>query len=155
MSVKEVSLYFLGGVPIQYFRLDPIDPQSSFFLTQKLLLVRVLKPNNPFQVIHVSLLRSIFQDTCLMRGPNSLYMTPKLPRPRSLWSSFMPHPALNHGRGAWSHATRIRIRLPQMVTFDCEVLNWSDISSDYSSSSCCCLYRVGWICDAGLWQNLQ
>ena len=95
----------------------------NFFETQKLLLVRVLKPNNPFQAIHVSLLRSIFQDTCLMRGPNSLYMTPKLPRPRSLWSSFMLHPALNHGRGARSHATRIRIRLPQMVTFDCEVIN--------------------------------
>ena len=30
MSVKEVSLYFLGGVPIQYFGLDPIDPRSSF-----------------------------------------------------------------------------------------------------------------------------
>ena len=29
MSVKEVSLNFLGGVPIQYFGLDPIDPQSS------------------------------------------------------------------------------------------------------------------------------
>ena len=29
MSVKEVSLYFLGCVPIQYFGLDPIDPQSS------------------------------------------------------------------------------------------------------------------------------
>ena len=26
MSVKEVSLYFLGGGPIQYFGLDPIDP---------------------------------------------------------------------------------------------------------------------------------
>ena len=29
MSVKELSLYFLGGVPIQYFGLDPIDPRSS------------------------------------------------------------------------------------------------------------------------------
>ena len=29
MSVEEVSLYFLGGVPIQYFGLDPIDPRSS------------------------------------------------------------------------------------------------------------------------------
>ena len=29
LSVKEVSLYFLGGVPIQYFGLDPINPQSS------------------------------------------------------------------------------------------------------------------------------
>ena len=24
-----MSLYFLGGVPIQYFGLDPIDPRSS------------------------------------------------------------------------------------------------------------------------------
>ena len=29
VSVKEVSLNYLGGVPIQYFELDPIDPQSS------------------------------------------------------------------------------------------------------------------------------
>ena len=26
---EEVSLYFLGGDPIQYFGLDPIDPRSS------------------------------------------------------------------------------------------------------------------------------
>ena len=26
MSVQEMSLYFLGGVPIQYFGLDPIAP---------------------------------------------------------------------------------------------------------------------------------
>ena len=26
MSVKEMSLYFLGGVPIQSFGFDPIDP---------------------------------------------------------------------------------------------------------------------------------
>ena len=32
MSVKERSLYFLGGVPIQYFGLDPIDPRSSLDL---------------------------------------------------------------------------------------------------------------------------
>ena len=32
MSVEEVSLYFLGGVPIQYYGLDPIDPRSSFDL---------------------------------------------------------------------------------------------------------------------------
>ena len=29
MSVKEVSSYFLGGCPIKYFGLDPIDPRSS------------------------------------------------------------------------------------------------------------------------------
>ena len=29
MNAKKMSLYFLGGVPIQYFRLDPIDPRSS------------------------------------------------------------------------------------------------------------------------------
>ena len=29
MSVEEVSLYFLGGDPISYFGLVPIDPQSS------------------------------------------------------------------------------------------------------------------------------
>ena len=34
MSVKEMSLYFLGGVPIQYFGLDPIDPRSSFYLSR-------------------------------------------------------------------------------------------------------------------------
>ena len=34
MSVKEVSLYFLGGVPFQYFGLDPIDPRSSFIYFQ-------------------------------------------------------------------------------------------------------------------------
>ena len=28
---EEVSLYFLGGGPIQYFGLDPIDPRSSSF----------------------------------------------------------------------------------------------------------------------------
>ena len=33
MSVKEMSLYFLGGVPIQYFGLDPIDPRSSFIFS--------------------------------------------------------------------------------------------------------------------------
>ena len=32
MSIKEMSLYFLGGIPIQYFGLDPIDPRSSNFL---------------------------------------------------------------------------------------------------------------------------
>ena len=32
MSVKEVSLYFLGGVPIQYFGIDPIDPRSSLLI---------------------------------------------------------------------------------------------------------------------------
>ena len=31
MSVEEVSsIYFLGGDPIQYFGLDPIDPRSSY-----------------------------------------------------------------------------------------------------------------------------
>ena len=29
MSVKEVSLYCLGGGPIQYFGLDPFDPVWS------------------------------------------------------------------------------------------------------------------------------
>ena len=29
MSVKEMSLYSLGGDPIQYFGLDPINPRSS------------------------------------------------------------------------------------------------------------------------------
>ena len=33
MSVEEVSSYFLGGVPIQYFGLDPIDPRSSRLVT--------------------------------------------------------------------------------------------------------------------------
>ena len=32
MNIKEISLYFLGSVPIQYFGLDPIDPRSSFLL---------------------------------------------------------------------------------------------------------------------------
>ena len=32
MSVEEVSLYFLGGDPIPYFGLVPIDPRSSFEL---------------------------------------------------------------------------------------------------------------------------
>ena len=32
MSVEEVTLYFLGGVPIQYFGLDPIDSRSSLNL---------------------------------------------------------------------------------------------------------------------------
>ena len=32
MSVKEMSLFFSGGVPIQYFGLDPIDPRSSWSL---------------------------------------------------------------------------------------------------------------------------
>ena len=31
-SVEEVCLYFLGGVPIQYFGLDPIDSRSSLNL---------------------------------------------------------------------------------------------------------------------------
>ena len=30
LSIEEVSLYFLGGDPIQYFGLDPIDPRSSY-----------------------------------------------------------------------------------------------------------------------------
>ena len=30
--VNDVSLYFSGGVPIQYFGLDPIDPRSSWSL---------------------------------------------------------------------------------------------------------------------------
>ena len=30
--VEEVSLYFLGVGPIQYFGLDPIDRRSSFHL---------------------------------------------------------------------------------------------------------------------------
>ena len=34
-SVEEVSLYFLGGDPIPYFRLVPIDPRSSFALQSK------------------------------------------------------------------------------------------------------------------------
>ena len=29
MSVNEVSLYFLGGDPIPYIGLDPIDPRST------------------------------------------------------------------------------------------------------------------------------
>ena len=29
MSVKEMSIYFLGGVRIHFFGLDPIDPRSS------------------------------------------------------------------------------------------------------------------------------
>ena len=29
------------------------------------------------------------------------------------------------------------------------------MSSVYSSPCCCCLHRVGWICDPQLWQNLQ
>ena len=33
MSVEEVSLYFLGGDPIPYFGLVPIDPRSSFIIT--------------------------------------------------------------------------------------------------------------------------
>ena len=33
MSVKEMSLFFSGGVPIQYFGLDPIDPRSSLFFS--------------------------------------------------------------------------------------------------------------------------
>ena len=32
MNVEEVSLYFLGGDPIPYIRLVPIDPWSSFYL---------------------------------------------------------------------------------------------------------------------------
>ena len=32
MTVLEVSLNFLGGVPIQYFGIDPIDPRSSLIL---------------------------------------------------------------------------------------------------------------------------
>ena len=35
MSVKEVSLYFLGGVPIQYFGLDPINPSTQSIKSQK------------------------------------------------------------------------------------------------------------------------
>ena len=38
MSVKEMSLYFLGGVPIQYFKLDPIDPWSSYVYLNSLLI---------------------------------------------------------------------------------------------------------------------
>ena len=30
MSVEEVSLYFLGGDPIPYIGLVPIDPRSSY-----------------------------------------------------------------------------------------------------------------------------
>ena len=40
MSVEEVSLYFLGGDPIQYFGLDPIDPRSSSSLVFKILLMK-------------------------------------------------------------------------------------------------------------------
>ena len=32
MSIEEVSLYFIGGDPILYIELVPIDPQSSFFI---------------------------------------------------------------------------------------------------------------------------
>ena len=32
MSIEEVSLYFLGGDPIPYFGLVPIDPRSSSIL---------------------------------------------------------------------------------------------------------------------------
>merc|ERR1719215_2211362 len=32
MSIEEVSLYFLGGDPIPYFGLVPIDPRSSLTL---------------------------------------------------------------------------------------------------------------------------
>ena len=42
MSVKEVSLYFLGGVPFQYFGLDPIDPRSSFIYFQDIEIGWVL-----------------------------------------------------------------------------------------------------------------
>ena len=31
ISIEEVSLYFLGGVPIPYIGLVPIDPRSSHF----------------------------------------------------------------------------------------------------------------------------
>ena len=48
MSVKEMSLYFLGGVPIQYFGLDPIDPRSSLKYVSIIFSTRRVVAENEF-----------------------------------------------------------------------------------------------------------
>ena len=93
MSVKEMSLYFLGAVPIQYFGLDPIDPQSSYsacFVSQEVPIAQMAprdsslstlesKSSSPhvldlsFQIIMVSSLSSsltYFEDDFNVRQQN-------------------------------------------------------------------------------------
>ncbi len=53
MSVEKISLYFLGGDPIQYFGLDPIDPRSSFPLK---ILKNAISQKRPNQIFWFQLL---------------------------------------------------------------------------------------------------